>query len=283
MTQRTPDQEPASSLNKHVYDLICNWVASYHAWKAETQGAGKSEREDITRDWGTQLYHAIIPSFRIAARGLVAPAAMNEIRAHTISDIAIRDAASDLADHCFSLLVDEMPRLNIERLDPNGNVVGWLWRIVVRKLYEDENDARRDEQNLRPPSRSSPEAGDPDGQVWPKTYAQSKHRKYRTEENENIDEVDYIADPDHDDDASWIIEKLHNVTCFPLVTAYLNRQEVVVQEIIRMRYYEELPFAEISARLGTGWTESTVRMRHFRTVQRLRTYLKARGCFDEDV
>jgi DNA-directed RNA polymerase specialized sigma24 family protein len=185
------------------------------------------------------------------------------------------DTAHDtftLAMNLFSMLVEELPSLSIDTDRPVRN----LLKQILRRRNVDE--WRREHPNARQRAKGSatniekpPAAGD--AHMWPAHGMESS-------ESYIPDPSDGMIDASTIDLDERIIRSIDNAQVISLIQAFwpknLSKEDMA---IMRLRYLEdpEKSFREIATRLGKGWTEETVRQRHYRAVQKTRQFLREQG------
>jgi DNA-directed RNA polymerase specialized sigma24 family protein len=252
--QRSDSSDPAHGSDP-VVRLVLHCQQHYRTWAAapaHQQEACSAEYSELLE----QLWFRLADDLRRMARGW--------IHSHMAPDI------ESLAMNLFANIVVSLPKL---RIDPARNVRNLLLTVARRSQIDEYR--RVYSSGLQ--HQSAAGANPADAHMWqpPGSHTQSEG---------SLDLQQEVIDPNSTNIEERLILQIDQQSILETVwrdywPRKLSKIDFLIMEL-RWRLDPPSSFREIAGRLGAGWTEDTVRQRHFRIISATRDYLRERGLID---
>jgi len=115
-------------------------------------------------------------------------------------------------------------------------------------------------------------------------YLLQTARRGVTEDNPLLGAIGVLENNAIDDFEEKIVTRIHQKAMIREIMDFWNHSLSSEDHLImtsRSSVNPPMTFMEICLRLGPGWTESAVRQRHHRVLQRTRQYLRQRSLLDD--
>ncbi|NJL06570.1 MAG: hypothetical protein HC911_17040 [Chloroflexaceae bacterium] len=253
MSPEHPDRQLLVSALDH---LLAVWDAARHA-PADAQL--RQQRDAAAHAVWQQLEH---PLRGFARRWLQRKRATQQVAA---LPAGTDDQLEALALEAFTLILIELQRTTTTApWRAATNPVGYLVRIAAHRMIDDYYRAYS--------AHSRPQRTD---SALPTDYADPTPRY--AFQSQSLDALTYEL-PDHTaDHATHIIEQLDQATRLHAIRAYWQQTlNTIDWQIVQARFATDppLPFQQIAAQLGAGWTAAAIRKRYERILTRTRTYFQ---------
>lgn len=241
-----------------VVEVVQKYQRLYACWGAAHDPLERDQLRLQLRNVQEILWTLIADALMQIARGWAGSVVGKEHMS-----VAPDDALTSLALSLYIYVAEELPRLTI---DPSKNVLGLLMTIVRRRLIDEQRKLRREIGSA--PRGSRIDAAQPDLGIQTSGVSAIYHEI----------PLEEIADPHSKETEEQLIDRLYNQALWEGIHDYWQRTLTPEDQLIMQRWESDppTPFRQIADTIGTGWTESMVRQRHYRIMKRTRQYLTER-------
>ncbi|HNP88372.1 MAG TPA: hypothetical protein PKK78_19705 [Kouleothrix sp.] len=244
---------------------------AYKQWRSGTNQLTQAQARLQLQQAQEQLWPQIVSAMIEVARGWVSSNVGRDLSpASSHGSAAYRnDIAESFAMSLYLYIIEALPRL---RIDPEQNLRACLKQIAQRRLIDDERRQKRQLSSYFTRAATEPITGTRESAMW---FEQIRD----TYMGRGAAEPDTLADPASQDAVDAIVLRIDRTEILSMVQGYWRTTLDPDDQFIMQRWNHDPPttFRELAHQLGPGWSDSMIRQRHHRIMQRTRCYLAEQG------
>ena len=253
-----------ADLQASVYE----YQQAYHLWRDAPNQILRAQARLRLQQAQEHFWGQIADALFDVAKGWCVSAIGQELAPAGTASSRSTDTLESLAMSMYLYVIEALPKLEV---DPKQNLRACLMQIARRRLIDED---RRRKRNSFGHSKPAPEptSGSSASAMWLTRIRASGLALGDTNEPE-------IIDASSQDYADAIASRIDRDALIATVHDFWRATLPPDDQRIMQRWEHEPPttFRDLAAQLGPGWSESMIRQRHYRIMQRTRAYLNEQG------